>query len=215
MRCTSCNKKLKLKVNWTQTCKNRNWYICSSCIKDYYKEYYSKNKDKYRKASSKWAKKYPDKIRALYCRANRKRYKKYRNQVKEENRIYRLNNKEKLNKYFRNLYASNINYKIARNLRVRVWEVLKGIRKSSSTFKLLGCSLSHLKKCLERKFTSRMNWDNYGTYWEMDHIKPCALFNLVKPSEQRNCFNYKNLQPLTLKQNRSKGSRVNRKRNRK
>jgi hypothetical protein len=47
-----------------------------------------------------------------------------------------------------------------------------------------------------------MNWDNYGFYgWHIDHIRPCASFDLSKPSEQRKCFNYTNLQPLWATEN--------------
>ena len=49
-----------------------------------------------------------------------------------------------------------------------------------------------------------MAWDNYGTgqngkgtqEWQIDHIKPCASFDLSKESEQKKCFHYTNLQPL-------------------
>lgn len=32
----------------------------------------------------------------------------------------------------------------------------------------------------------------------------CNSFDLSKPKEQRKCFNYKNLQPLTIHENRTK-----------
>lgn len=50
-----------------------------------------------------------------------------------------------------------------------------------------------------------MSWDNYGKVWEVDHIKPCSLFNLADPTQQRECFNYSNLQPLFVLDNRKKG----------
>lgn len=52
-----------------------------------------------------------------------------------------------------------------------------------------------------------MNWDNYGE-WEIDHIKPCASYDLSKPKEQRKCFNYMNLQPLWAEENLRKGSKI-------
>jgi len=40
----------------------------------------------------------------------------------------------------------------------------------------------------------------------MDHIKPCASFDLSKPKEQSKCFHYSNLQPLWAEDNLKKGS---------
>jgi hypothetical protein len=50
-----------------------------------------------------------------------------------------------------------------------------------------------------------MNWDSYGK-WEIDHIKPCCLFDLTKIRQQKECFNYKNLQPLWKEDNLKKGA---------
>ena len=52
-----------------------------------------------------------------------------------------------------------------------------------------------------------MTWDNYGIgkhKWCIDHIKPCALFDLLLPKEQKKCFHYSNLQPMWASENSSK-----------
>lgn len=59
---------------------------------------------------------------------------------------------------------------------------------------------------LEAQFAEGMSWDNYGE-WHVDHIKPCALFNLLLADEQEACFHYTNLQPLWGPDNCSKGAR--------
>ena len=51
-----------------------------------------------------------------------------------------------------------------------------------------------------------MSWDNYGD-WHVDHIRPCASFDLTNEDEQRICFHYKNLQPLWGPDNLEKGSK--------
>jgi len=52
-----------------------------------------------------------------------------------------------------------------------------------------------LKEYLRSKFLSNMDYDNYGE-WEIDHIKAISLYNLCNEKELKECFNYKNLQPL-------------------
>ena len=49
-----------------------------------------------------------------------------------------------------------------------------------------------------------MTWKNHGTVWEIDHIKPCASFDLTDITQQHKCFNYINTQPLYYLENRSK-----------
>ena len=60
---------------------------------------------------------------------------------------------------------------------------------------LIGCEIDFLMYHIQKQFTKGMNWNNYGD-WHIDHIKPCALFDLSKSKEQNICFNFKNLQPL-------------------
>ena len=51
-----------------------------------------------------------------------------------------------------------------------------------------------------------MSWNNYGE-WHVDHIKPCAKFDLSEEEQQKKCFNYKNLQPLWGEDNLKKGDK--------
>ena len=98
-------------------------------------------------------------------------------------------------------------YKLIANVRTRMWSVLKGISKSDTTLKILGCSLDEFKKYIEKKFEDGMNWDNYGV-WHIDHIIPCAKFDLSDPEQQKICFHYTNLQPMWGEHNIKKGARL-------
>lgn len=96
--------------------------------------------------------------------------------------------------------------RIACSLRIRVRQALKKLPKLAKTEELLGCSFEFLKEYLTKLFLPSMTWDNYGE-WHIDHIKPCASFDMIDPNQQRECFHYTNLQPLWAKDNLSKGSK--------
>ena len=138
----------------------------------------------------------------------KKWYNKNRKKILINKEIYRKKNHKILSRksiiYITKKLRIDKTLRILFNLRSRIYKVLKGNPKLSTTTKLIGCSIDKLKHHLESKFTKGMSWSNYGT-WHIDHIKPCASFDLSKPSEQRKCFNYKNLQPLWAKDNLSKG----------
>ena len=106
---------------------------------------------------------------------------------------------------------NNVNYCIMNKLRMRISCAVKsqGAYKATKTINLVGCSVEKLKQHLEKQFVENMNWSNYGLYgWHIDHIKPCASFDLTKKEEQLKCFNYKNLQPLWARDNLQKNSKV-------
>ncbi len=162
--------------------------------------YYANNKDKRRD----YIKKNKERIRAhgQVYRATRRTHlrnlhKQWRKNNPERNLLHRL-------KYDRKRAAHDINFRLRLRLRNRVYQAMRGLDRASSTVKLLGCSLEDFKLYIESKFEIGMNWDNYGSYWHLDHIIPCALFDLSKPDHQKRCFHFSNLQPLTALDNRKK-----------
>jgi hypothetical protein len=99
--------------------------------------------------------------------------------------------------------------KVVKNLRRRVHYALGGQDKSANTMKLIGCTPDVLRQHLEALFKPGMSWCNYAIDgWHVDHVRPCAAFDLSSPEQQRACFHYTNLQPLWWHENTSKGDRV-------
>lgn len=98
-------------------------------------------------------------------------------------------------------------FRLLQSLRTRTRNALKGLDKSDSTAKLLGCSMEDFKKHIESQFTDGMSFDNYGE-WHLDHIMPCCSFDMRNADQQRKCFHFTNIQPLWAKENLSKGGRV-------
>ena len=90
-------------------------------------------------------------------------------------------------------------------LRVRVINALKGkgAAKAANTMELIGCTVPELMAHLETQFTEGMTWENQGD-WHIDHIRPCASFDLTVPEQQRQCFHWSNLQPLWANDNLAK-----------
>jgi len=164
---------------------------CKKCryekSNQWHKKNYLKNKEEILKYNSRWRKKnwenvYKQRKESGYCKRAKK-------------------------KWYHNKGKHNTNWVISERLRRRVRRVLDGNRKSNFTLELLGCSLDFLKNYLESKFYANMSWDNYGSYWHIDHIRPCASFNLQNEEDQKICFHYSNLQPLTAKENLQKGTK--------
>jgi hypothetical protein len=102
--------------------------------------------------------------------------------------------------------ATDPAFRILKNLRSRIRVAIKGV-KSDTTENLLGCTIPEFKAYLESKFLPGMSWENYGKFgWHIDHIIPCAKFDLTTEEGQRACFIYTNQQPLFWQDNLKKGA---------
>ncbi len=108
----------------------------------------------------------------------------------------------------RDYYRNNLNARIAKSLRDRIRGELRKVSgfKSARTMALLGCSIESFKLYIAAKLLPGMSWENYNwDSWHLDHIRPCASFDLSKPEEQSACFHFSNLQPLWKDDNFKKG----------
>ncbi len=138
-------------------------------------------------------------------------YQNNREKQKENVRLWQRNNSEKYletrrkREKFRRL--TDPLFRMKENLRRRLRHALKNNSKSSHTFELIGCNINELKLHLEKQFKTGMSWDNRGQ-WHIDHIRPCASFDLSKPEEQAKCFHFSNLQPLWATDNLKKSDKM-------
>jgi hypothetical protein len=53
-----------------------------------------------------------------------------------------------------------------------------------------------------------MNWNNQGTYWDIDHVTPCSNFNLNNEEEIKKCYSWTNLRPCEKKENNCKNNKI-------
>jgi hypothetical protein len=143
----------------------------------------------------------------LYKRTHRKEIsqynKKYKSEIKDEikqyNHDYSIANRKEIQKRQTKQHGErkkiDVNYKISLTLRSRLNKLFDG-EKHLHTLELLGCSLDFLKIWFEFLFDENMTFENHGSYWHIDHVIPCAIFNISEDEEQQRCFHWTNLRPL-------------------
>ena len=174
-------------------------------IKERERQYRLKNKEKIKERERQYRLKNKEKIKECH-----KQYRlKNKEKILEQRRQYCLKNKNKRNQYVSARRKYDIHFKMRSNLSRRIREILKGTEKSAPTLKLLGVpNIEFLWQHLEKQFKPGMTKENHGVHgWHIDHIRPCASFDLTKPEEQKKCFHYTNLQPLWATENISKGAK--------
>lgn len=210
---------------------------CKPCKNAIAEGYRQQNRTEINRRAAEYRERNRDKIRlsqAEYVKRNHEKIvdsqRKYTLDSVEKRRQYRIENSEKLSKKTAEYRAKNIvrlrkqdiekkktkyredgRYRISHNLRSRISLLLKraDAKKSGSTYDLVGCSRDELATHLESLFKPGMTWENKGRKgWHIDHIIPCAAFDLSDYEQQKKCFHYTNLQPLWWYENLSKGAKL-------
>ena len=137
-RCSNCKKYKKLS-EFSKDLKTKDGIrlTCKKCCSDYYKRYYKQYSKKQKEKSK------------IYRINNKEKIKKYRESRKELRKLYLKANKKRIdavaNIYRKNRYKTDINFKLAANLRGRLYKTIKRQRKSKSALELVECSILQLK----------------------------------------------------------------------
>lgn len=171
--------------------KNRNKQISQS-IKEYRKLYYEKN-------------------RKLLINKSKLYYDNNKDLISAKAKVYREKNVKKISSRHMNRYRFEPIYRFKHCCRNRINKAIKGFgQKSKKTLDLLGVKeWKNFIEHIENQFykDNRINWSNYGE-WHIDHIIPCASFDLSNEEEQKKCFHYTNLQPMWGIDNIKKGKKI-------
>lgn len=218
-QCTKCGE-VKPFSEYSKNSKNETTGLqpkCKACNSAYHKQ----NREKRKANMAKYYQRNTDK----FAEYGQKRYQENKKEILAQCAEYRSKNKDKLRAYFKDYTKKNLDkinernkvrkktdpsFKVRCNLRSRLSFILKNEKKSDSTEKLLGCTYEEARQHLENQFADGMSWDNYGMYgWHIDHIIPCASFDMTDPEQQRKCFHYTNLQPLWAEDNLRKSDKLN------
>ena len=175
---------------------------CKVCRKDYYNE----NLDRLLSKQKFYTKENRDQIKEY----QKNYYLDNRDQIIENHKNYIKQNREKIRLYEKNRKKTDLNFKIACNLRSRTSSAFKSqnVRKTNKTFDLLGCSHSFFKNWIVYQLYGNMTLENYGSIWQIDHCIPTASFNLLDERDMKKCFNWINLRPMYSNENNSKNIKI-------
>jgi hypothetical protein len=179
---------------------------CKECAKLYSARYFLVNRERLYEKLRKDKAENPDKHRATKKRS----YAKQRDRWRKYGREYGKANCPRRNvtrKAYHVVKMSDPIYRLQHTLRGRLHTAFtfQGTKKNCKSLELVGCSLPELKAHLEGMFRGGMSWENAGSVWHIDHIRPVASFDLLDLDQQKLCFHYSNLQPLLAAENLAKG----------
>jgi hypothetical protein len=178
--CKNCN----IDKDKSQYCKRKEekdglHRYCKLCMSERGKNEYNNDKETHLKRTKRWREKNKEKHAKMvsdHYHNNKDYYREWNKNKMETDPMFRL----------RHSINALINHHLKTN-------------KSNRSIEYLGCTIQEYKLYIEPQFTLEMNWDNYGSYWEIDHVHPLS---------KNGSFHYTNTQPLTINANRTKSNKI-------
>lgn len=193
---------------------------------EYHKKYYEKNKEQltekykeyrktYRETHKEQKRKYMKEYRKThaeyikkYCETHKEQLKMYTKHYRQTRRNYF---RKYMNRYIKSRLKNDIKFRLNYNISRSISDSIKRGKNGYHWESLVGYTLQDLMKHLEKQFAPQMNWDNYGSYWHLDHIVPISVFNFDNYNhiDFKRCWALQNLQPLEKIENMKKHNKIN------
>lgn len=209
--CTCCNI-LKLETEFNKCSRNKDGlqYKCRDYQNKIYFDNYEYNLSYDRKRTqSEERKLYKQNYDKLYYAENKDKrieYSKsyYREhgvkdltkEQKEKRKQWYQENKDKLNKQKTKYRQNNPKVRLNESISAGIYYALKENKAGCHWEDLVDFNFGELVKHLESLFDENINWDNYGEYWEIDHIIPVNTFDLLNGKQFHVYWSLQNLRPL-------------------
>ena len=157
--------------------------------------------------------------RELVCKeCNKKKLYEWRENNKERFleicKTYRDKDDKKVlrKNYLKEKYNKDIKFRLEKIYRNRIRLCVKSQycpKLTSFNYeKMLGCSWEIFIQWLEFNMKADMNLKNYGSYWHVDHVYPCSLYDFSVEENRLKCFNWTNLTPLEANENLKKSNKL-------
>lgn len=203
-KCNKCGRELNESMfHKNKASKDGLVNTCKNCKAQYDMLYRSKPEN--RERNIKYLKDYYSKPE------NKERAKQSRNNNRQDYLLYmqkyHQNEQHKQREYEARFkkYHEDIHYKLDITTVSLFNRVLSGRTKISEILpQRCGYTAEDLRKHIESQFTPEMNWNNYGIYWELDHITPRFKFYYESYNDEqfKQCWALNNLRPLEITVNR-------------
>lgn len=211
--CGKCNATLPATPEHFPKCKTGMFGLattCRPCQKKINSQRWTENKEELYKTYASWRSANKDRVRELKKKYYHRDREKNRllQQIRRQDPTIRAKKRAYMRVYEREKRKNDPAFHMMCLLRRRLHRALDGKQRAGQTIELAGCDMPTLMRHIESLWQPGMSWENHSQHgWHVDHIKPCAAFDLSDPIQQKECFHYTNLQPLWASDNHKKSKK--------
>jgi hypothetical protein len=121
---------------------------------------------------------------------------------------YKKEYRTRRNKLDRERYRTDNQFKLSLLMAGRLNKIIKRGARSQQTAEIIGTSHQNFLDWIEFQFAESMNWRNYGSIWQFDHVIPLSSFDLTNEEELRKAMNWMNIRPCLKLKNAQKHNKI-------
>ena len=104
--------------------------------------------------------------------------------------------------------SSKSKFKEKRKWQIALRRYILQNNQTSAYAPYFGLDIQGFRNWIELQFTEGLNWDNFGTTWQFDHIVPVAFFNFEKEQDLYLCWSFINIRVERLDQQNNKANKA-------
>jgi hypothetical protein len=86
-----------------------------------------------------------------------------------------------------------LKFRAKRKWQIALRRYLLGQSSSSAYAPYFGLDFQNFRQWIELQFDKEMNWANFGSTWQLDHVVPVNFFDFQSDPDMRLCWNFINI----------------------
>jgi len=110
-------------------------------------------------------------------------------------RQWTANNRTRVNERERSRYANNPQHRISHIMHVKINSTLRRVAYTEELEDIIELFQIQFLDWISFNFNDKMNWTNYGRYWQFDLVIPASSFDLTVDVQLHCAFNWSNIRP--------------------
>ena len=79
---------------------------------------------------------------------------------------------------------------------------------TSSYAPYFGIDIQGFRNWIELQFTEGLNWENFGSAWQLDHVVPVAFFDFNQDKDLYLCWNFINIRVAKLEEQTNRANKT-------
>jgi len=104
--------------------------------------------------------------------------------------------------------SSAFKFKEKRKWQIALRRYILQDNQTSAYAPYFGLDIQSFRNWIELQFTEGLNWDNFGTAWQFDHIVPVTFFDFEQEQDLYLCWNFINIRVERLGEQNNKANKT-------